>query len=200
MSAPWQPLLDWWFGSAESPAEAAKAKNALWFGKKKSQDTDAQHRFGGLVQQALDGKLSEWTATPQGWLALVLLLDQLPRMIFRDTPQSYSGDKRAQELVNHGLKLERDLALTPLQRTFIYLVLEHTESLDAQDEAIRRFANLLPLLPATDREYFTQTLEYAKKHRVVIERFGRFPHRNEVLGRESTEAEVEFLKGPGSRF
>lgn len=200
MSAPWQPLLDWWFGSAESQGEAAKAKNALWFGKKKSQDTDAQNRFGGLVQQALDGKLSEWTATPQGWLALVLLLDQLPRMIFRDTPQSYSGDTRAQELVKHGLKLQRDLALTPLQRTFIYLVLEHTENLDAQDEAIRRFAALLPLLPATDRDYFTRTLEYAKKHRVVIERFGRFPHRNEVLGRESTEEEVEFLKGPGSRF
>jgi len=127
----------------------------------------------------------------------VLLLDQLPRMIFRDTPQSYSGDTRAQELVKHGLKLQRDLALTPLQRTFIYLVLEHTENLDAQDEAIRRFAALLPLLPATDRDYFTRTLEYAKKHRVVIERFGRFPHRNEVLGRASMEEEVEFLKGPG---
>lgn len=200
MSAPWLPLLDWWFGSAESPAETAKAKNKLWFGKKKSQDTDALHRFGGLVEQALQGGLSEWTETPQGWLALVLLLDQLPRMIFRDTPKSYAGDSRAQALVKHGLKLERDLALTPIQRTFIYLVLEHTEQLEAQDEAIRRFTDLLPLLPSTDREYFTQTLDYAKKHRAVIERFGRFPHRNEVLGRESTAEEVEFLKARGSRF
>ena len=200
MSAPWRPLLDWWFGSAESPDEVAKAKNKLWFGKKKSQDTDALNRFGGLVEQALKGELSEWTETPQGWLALVLLLDQLPRMIFRDTPKSFSGDKRAQALVNHGLKLERDLALTPLQRTFIYLVLEHTENLAAQDEAIQRFSDLLPLLPATDREYFNQTLDYARKHRVVIERFGRYPHRNEVLGRESTAEEVEFLKERGSRF
>ena len=200
MSTPWRPLLDWWFGSAESPDEVAKAKNKLWFGKKKSQDTDALNRFGGLVEQALKGELSEWTETPQGWLALVLLLDQLPRMIFRDTPKSFSGDKRAQALVNHGLKLERDLALTPLQRTFIYLVLEHTENLAAQDEAIQRFSDLLPLLPATDREYFNQTLDYARKHRVVIERFGRYPHRNEVLGRESTAEEVEFLKERGSRF
>ena len=200
MRAPWLPLLDWWFGSSESPDEVAKEKNALWFGKKKSQDADALNRFGGLVELALKGELSEWTETPQGWLALVLLLDQLPRMIFRDTPKSYSGDKRAQELVSHGLKLERDLALTPLQRTFIYLVLEHTESLTAQDEAIRRFAALVPLLPATNRDYFNQTLDYAKKHRAVIERFQRFPHRNQVLGRTSTVEEVEFLKGPGSRF
>lgn len=93
----------------------------------------------------------------------MLLLDQLPRMIFRNTPKSYSGDKRAQELVSHGLKLERDLALTPLQRTFIYLVLEHTESLTAQDEAIRRFAALVPLLPATNRDYFKQTLVLREK-------------------------------------
>ncbi|MFK3797954.1 MULTISPECIES: DUF924 family protein [unclassified Pseudomonas] len=200
MREPWLPLLDWWFGSAESPTEAVREKNALWFGKKKSQDADALHRFGGLVDLALQGGLTEWSATPKGWLALVLLLDQLPRMIFRDTPKSYAGDERAQALVKHGLKLERDLALTPLQRTFIYLVLEHTENLGAQDEAVERFAALLPLLPPTELDYFKQTLDYAKKHRVVIERFGRFVHRNEVLGRESTAEEVEFLKGPGSRF
>jgi len=197
---PWLPLLAWWFGSAESPGDIAREKNRLWFGKKKSQDTDALHRFGGLVDLALKGGLSQWAETPQGWLALVLLLDQLPRMIFRDMPKAYSGDQRAQALVSHGLKLERDLALTPLQRTFIYLVLEHTENLHAQDEAISRFTALLPLLPATDREYFTQTLDYAKKHRLVIERFGRFAHRNEVLGRASTEQELEFLKEHGSRF
>jgi len=200
MSAPWLPLLDWWFGSSDAPTQAARDKGKLWFGKKKSQDTDAQNRFGGLVEQALNGGLSEWTATPQGWLALVLLLDQLPRMIYRDTPKAYSGDKRAQEQVQHGLRLERDLALTPLQRTFIYLVLEHTETPAAQDEAIKRFTALLDLLPSTDREYFTQTLDYARKHQVVVKRFGRFPHRNAVLGRESTAEEVEFLKRPGSRF
>ncbi|MDH0746461.1 DUF924 domain-containing protein [Pseudomonas sp. GD03842] len=200
MREPWLPLLEWWFGDAESPTEAARQQNALWFGKKKSQDADASNRFGGLVELALAGGLSEWTATPQGWLGLVLLLDQLPRMIFRGTAKSYAGDERAQDLVRHGLRLDRDRLLTPLQRTFIYLVLEHTETLDAQDEAIRRFSALLPLQPATDRDYFNRTLDYAKKHRAVIERFGRFPHRNDLLGRTSTAQEVEFLKAPGSRF
>ena len=153
---PWQSLVAGWFGSAESLSESARAKCSLWFGKKKAQDTDASNRFGGVVDQALAGGLSEWTETPQGWLALVLLLDQLPRMIHRDTPQAYAGDMRAQALVKHGLGLERDAALTPLQRAFIYFVLEHTEALDAQDEAIRRLTALLPLLPSTDRDYFTK--------------------------------------------
>lgn len=200
MAAPWLPLLDWWFGSAESPGEMAEAKNKLWFGKKKSQDIDALNRFGDLVELALDDGLSEWIETPQGWLALVLLLDQLPRMILRNTSRSYCGDQRAQKLVEHGLTLQRDQALTPLQRTFIYLVLEHAENLESQDEAIRRFTALLSLLPAADHHYFKQSLAYAKKHRAVIQRFGRFPHRNEVLGRESTAEEVEFLKKRGSRF
>ena len=200
MQSPWQPVLTWWFGESESPTEVARAKNTLWFGKKASQDTEAAERFGDLVEQALTGGLSDWTQTPQGWLALVLLLDQLPRMIFRDTPKAYSGDERAQDLVREGLRLERDVALTPLQRTFIYLVLEHAENLAAQDEAVQRFAGLLTIVPDTELSYFEETLDYAHKHRVVIERFGRFPHRNELLGRASTAEEVEFLKGPGSRF
>jgi uncharacterized protein (DUF924 family) len=200
MTAPWLPLLDWWFGSTESPSETAKAKGKLWFGKKKSQDTDAQHRFGGLVEQALAGGLAEWAESPSGWLALVLLLDQLPRMIYRDTPKAYAGDARALQLVKHGLKLQRDQALSPLQRTFLYLVLEHSEHLADQDEAVNRFTALLPLMPSTDREHFTQSLDYAKKHQAVIQRFGRFPHRNEVLGRVSTEEEVVFLQQRGARF
>lgn len=86
MSAPWQPLLDWWFGDAQTPAQIVAAKGGLWFGKRDSQDREAQERFGDLVEQALAGGLTEWAQSPQGWLALVLLLDQLPRMIHRDTP------------------------------------------------------------------------------------------------------------------
>jgi uncharacterized protein (DUF924 family) len=149
------------------------------------------------VEQALKGGLSEWTETPQGWLALVLLLDQLPRMIFRDTPKSYSGDKRAQELVKHGLKLERDLALTPLQRTFHLSGAGTHRKPRRPGRRHRRFTDLLSLLPSTERAYFTRTLDYAKKHRVVIERFGRYPHRNEVVGRESRLRKWSFWR---SRF
>ncbi|MCF5707510.1 DUF924 family protein [Pseudomonas syringae] len=200
MRTPWLPLLDWWFGSAESPTEGVKARNTLWFGKKKANDTEAHERFGDQVDKALAGGLAEWAEDPKGWLALILLLDQLPRMIYRETPKAYAGDQRAQMLVKHGLKLERDQLLDPLQRSFIYLVLEHSENLADQDCAIACFSRLLALLPATDRDYFRRSLDYAERHQAIIARFGRFPHRNAILGRASTDEEIEFLKKPGSSF
>jgi uncharacterized protein (DUF924 family) len=121
MTAPWQPLLDWWFGQAESPDEISADKGKLWFGKRDSQDLEAQTRFGVFVDQALAGELTEWTQRPEGWLALVLLLDQLPRMIFRDTPKAFSGDLRAQKLVAQGIAADFDRQLKPIQRvSFIW--------------------------------------------------------------------------------
>lgn len=200
MAAPWQPLLEWWFGSAESPTDVAKAKGKLWFGKKKSQDREAQQRFAVQVEQALAGGLSEWAQTPHGWLALVLLLDQLPRMIFRDTPKAFAGDALAQTVVEQGLALGFDQQLSAIQRTFIYLVLEHSENLGHQDQAVARLSALLDLQPDIDRPVIASNLDYAKKHQQVIARFKRFPHRNAVLGRESTAEEILFLQGRGSRF
>lgn len=200
MTAPWQPLLDWWFGSCESPNEVAADKGQLWFGKRDSQDLDAQKRFGDWVEQALAGGLTEWAQRPEGWLALVLLLDQLPRMIFRDTAKSFAGDLRAQALVAQGISADFDRQLRPIQRAFIYLVLEHCEHLAVQNEAVSRFIELLAQQPEADRAVFADNLDYAERHREVIARFGRFPHRNAVLGRASTAEEIEFLSGPGSRF
>ncbi|MEZ1318717.1 DUF924 family protein [Pseudomonas fluorescens] len=200
MTAPWQPLLDWWFGHAESPDEIAADKGKLWFGKKDSQDLEARERFGVFVDQALAGGLTEWTQRPEGWLALVLLLDQLPRMIFRDSPKAFSGDLRAQKLVAQGIAADFDRQLKPIQRVFIYLVFEHCENLAVQNEAVSRFIDLVAEQPEGERAVFADNLDYAERHRKVIARFGRFPHRNAVLGRESTAEELEFLAGPGSRF
>ncbi|MET0848252.1 MAG: DUF924 family protein [Pseudomonas sp.] len=200
MTAPWQPLLEWWFGTLESPNEIAADKGKLWFGKRDSQDLEAQTRFGDWVEQALAGGLTEWAQRPEGWLALVLLLDQLPRMIFRDTPKSFSGDLRAQALVAQGIAADFDRQLRPIQRVFIYLVFEHCENLAVQNEAVSRYIDLVAQQPGGDRALFTDYLNYAEKHQQVIARFGRFPHRNAVLGRESTAEELEFLSGPGSRF
>ncbi|MFJ2367487.1 DUF924 family protein [Pseudomonas sp. NPDC087697] len=200
MTAPWQPLLEWWFGSAEAPDDVAADKGKLWFGKRDSQDLEARTRFGDLVEQALAGGLTEWTQSPEGWLALVLLLDQLPRMIFRETPKSFAGDLRAQALVAQGIAADFDRQLLPIQRVFIYLVFEHCEHLAVQNEAISRFADLLAQQPETDRAVFADNLDYAERHQKIIARFGRFPHRNAVLGRESTAEELVFLSGPGSRF
>ncbi len=200
MSAPWQPLLDWWFGSAETTAEIVADKGRLWFGKRDSQDLEARERFGDQVEQALAGGLAEWAQCPQGWLALVLLLDQLPRMIFRDTPKSFSGDLRAQALVTQGIAADFDRQLPAMRRVFIYLVFEHCENLAAQNEGVSRFAALQAEQPLADQPVFADHLDYAERHQKVIAQFGRFPHRNAVLGRESTAEELDFLKRPGSRF
>ncbi|MHC8316647.1 DUF924 family protein [Pseudomonas sp. LB3P31] len=200
MTAPWQPLLEWWFGTSESPQAVVAAKGRLWFGKHDSQDLEAQTRFGDWVEQALADGLTDWAQRPDGWLALVLLLDQLPRMIYRDSPKSFSGDLRAQALVAQGIAADFDRQLQPIQRVFIYLVFEHCENLAVQNEAVSRYIELLAQQPEADRALFADYLEYAEKHQRVIARFGRFTHRNAVLGRESTAEELAFLSGPGSRF
>jgi uncharacterized protein (DUF924 family) len=200
MTAPWQPLLEWWFGTLESPNEIAAEQGALWFGKRDSQDLDAQTRFGNWVEQALAGGLTEWAQSPEGWLALVLLLDQLPRMIFRDTPKAFSGDLRAQALVAQGIATDFDRQLRPIQRVFIYLVFEHCENLAVQNEAVSRYSDLVAQQPERDRALFTDYLNFAERHQQVIARFGRFPHRNAVLGRTSTAEELAFLSQPGSSF
>ncbi|MDQ0124451.1 uncharacterized protein (DUF924 family) [Pseudomonas lini] len=200
MPAPWQPLLDWWFGSSGSAREVAAQKGKLWFGKRDSQDLDARKRFGDWTGQALAGGLTEWMQHPEGWLALVLLLDQIPRMIFRDSPKSFAGDLRAQALVAQGIAADFDWQLRPIERVFIYLVFEHCENLAVQNEAVSRYIDLVAQQPESDRTLFNDFLNYAEKHQQVIARFGRFPHRNAVLGRESTAEELAFLSKPGSRF
>src|SRR5690349_10842954 len=200
MTAPWQPLLDWWFGNSGSASEVAAQKGRLWFGKRDSQDLEARERFGDWTEQALAGGLTEWMQRPEGWLALVLLLDQIPRMIFRDTPKAFSGDLRAQKLVAQGIAADFDRQLKPIQRVFIYLVFEHCENLAVQNEAVSRFIELVAEQPEAERAVFADNLDYAERHQKVIARFGRFPHRNAVLGRESTAEELVFLSEPGSRF
>jgi len=199
-TAPWQTLLDWWFGNALDANEVAAQRNALWFGKSGCQDVDSENRFGGLVRQALDGGLQEWEREPQSWLALILLLDQLPRMVFRDTPRAYAGDARAQRLVRQGLEAGFDRQLPRIERVFVYIVLEHAEDLASQNEAVRLYEDLQAESSENEKVLFAGYLAYARKHQVVIEHFGRFPHRNAILGRESTVEEARFLTEPGSRF
>ncbi|NBF07319.1 DUF924 family protein [Pseudomonas sp. Fl4BN1] len=200
MADSWQPLLDWWFGSAEKPSDIVAEKGGLWFGKRDSQDLEARTRFGGQVEQALAGGLTDWAQSPQGWLALVILLDQLPRMIYRDTPKAFAGDSRAQALVAQGIAADLDRQLSAMQRSFIYLVFEHCEHLAVQNEGVSRFAALHDQQSLEDRPVFADQLDYAERHQKVIARFGRFPHRNIILGRESTAEELAFLGEPGSRF
>ena len=196
----WQPLLDWWFGADGNATDVAAARQGLWFGKRDSQDREAELRFGALVEQALAGELQGWTDDPHGWLAQLILLDQLPRMIFRDTPRAFAGDSLARPLLRDGLDRGWDRRLTPIQRVFAYLVFEHAEDLSLQDRAVELFADLLNEAAAAERPLFADFLDFAERHQRVIARFGRFPHRNAILGRASTDEEQAFLREPGSRF
>nr|WP_174861926.1 DUF924 family protein [Stutzerimonas stutzeri] len=193
-------MLHWWFGQGTSATEIAAEKQRLWFGYRPQQDAEARERFGALVEQALNGDLQDWAELPEGWLALVLLLDQLPRMIHRDTPRAFAGDERAQQLVRDGLAHGGDMLLSPIQRVFIYLVLEHAENLAVQDLAVAHFTALRDIAAEHEQALFRDFLDYAERHREVISRFGRFPHRNAILGRDSSDAEQSFLQQPGSSF
>ncbi|MFP6850549.1 MAG: DUF924 family protein [Pseudomonas sp.] len=202
---PWQPLLDWWFGAAgcgsgATAAEVAASRTALWFAKREQQDKQAGELFGAQVEQALAGQLQAWQGEPQGWLATLLLLDQLPRMIYRDTPRAFAGDPIAQSLLLPGLAQGWDQQLSPIQRVFAYLVLEHAENLPQQNQAVQLFRVLHEQAATAERELFAGYLDYAERHQRVIARFGRFPHRNQILGRNSSAEESAFLLEPGSRF
>lgn len=200
MNTTWQSLLDWWFGADAPAGEVAARQNGLWFGYRTEQDAEARERFCDLTEQALNGYLGDWASNPQGWLALLLLLDQLPRMIHRGTPRAFAGDARALALLERGLEHGWDRRLAAIQRVFCYMVLEHAEDLVHQERAVQAFAVLLAEQDEADSPAFVSFLEFAKAHHQVIDRFGRFPHRNAILGRVSTIDELSYLAEPGSSF
>ena len=183
-----EAVLDFWFGTDDQA-------RAEWFRKDEAFDRLIADRFGALVERALAGELREWDAKPASALARILLLDQFTRNIFRGTPRAFAGDPRALAAARSLVASGGDTALPPLRRSFVYLPFEHAEDLQAQHEAVRLFSALEASAPQA-----TGMLEYALRHRDIIARFGRFPHRNAILGRESTPEEIAFLREPGSSF
>ena len=152
------------------------------------------------MQAAADGSLDGWRETALGQLALIVLTDQFPRNMYRDTPAAFAFDALARRWCHEGIEAEADRALRPIERVFFYLPLEHSESLADQDLSLSVFRELaLEAAPAM-RESFDNFASYAVRHHAVIARFGRFPHRNAILGRASTPEEAAFLLTPGSSF
>ena len=188
-----QAVLDFWFAAQGEPEHGAV--RGLWF--RKSEDTDRQiaERFGPLIEQALRGELEAWAAEPHSALAQIVLLDQFTRNSLRDTPRAFAGDKRALAAAMAMVGSRQDQNLLPVHRVFVYLPFEHAEGIGMQEEAVRLFTRLV-----TEAPELQNMLDYAQRHHDVVQRFGRFPHRNEILGRQSTADEIEFLKQPGSRF
>jgi uncharacterized protein (DUF924 family) len=192
-------VLAFWFGEAGSSDR--EGFRDLWFRKSEVTDRAIAKQFGPLIERALRGELAEWSREPQSALAQILLLDQFTRNVFRDTPRAFAGDARALAAATAMVGQRQDEALPALQRCFVYMPFEHAEGTGAQDEAVRLFTRLVDSPPpAALQANLRNMLDYAEKHRDVIRRFGRFPHRNAILGRHSTPAEIAFLQEPGSRF
>jgi uncharacterized protein (DUF924 family) len=195
-----ETVLAFWFGDAEDDAEVAAEKAKLWWSADAVVDEAIRTRFGTLVEGAANGDLADWAETPRGLLALVILTDQFPRNIYRKTPRAFAFDAAARAYCRHGVARGFDRHLRPIERVFLYLPLEHSESLADQDESVRLFSELAHRAPPAHQKVFADYLRFAERHREIIARFGRFCHRNAILGRPSRPEEVEFLKQPGSSF
>ena len=189
-------ILDFWFGP---PPHAARD---VWFRKDAAFDAAIRARFAPAIEAALasagdapgSGEGADRRVGPRETLAQVLLLDQFTRNVFRDTPRAFAGDAHALELAIHVVDAELDRQLGPYERWFLYLPFEHSENPAMQDRSLALFARL------GDDTGVTAPMEWAAKHAAVIRRFGRYPHRNAILGRTSTADEIAFLASPGSRF
>ncbi|CAB5647793.1 DUF924 family protein [Comamonas aquatica] len=196
-------VLEYWLG-AELPTNAsAQTRQALWFTKSEEVDEEIRHLFGAVLQEALAGKLDgEGLESPLGWLALLIVLDQFTRNAYRGTSKSFAGDAKALALALQGIDRgwDQDPSIPEMARIFVYLPLEHAESLAMQESSVVAFEELQRNAPPQLREFFQVTLDYAHKHREVIAQYGRFPHRNPILGRESTAAEKAYLSQPGAGF
>ena len=193
-------VLAFWFGSAANDAAAAQAQASLWWQKNHATDKAIRTRFAAWTDQAASGALMGWGATPQGLLALIVLTDQFARNMYRGTPKSFAFDALALGWSKQGIASGAHQQLRLVERVFFYLPLEHSENLADQQQAVARFGALAAEVPAAQREAFDGFVNYAERHQAVIARFGRFPHRNGILGRASTAEEVAFLKEPGSSF
>jgi uncharacterized protein (DUF924 family) len=179
-------VLDFWFGGD------AAAQHKVWFEKNAEFDT-ACARFSDALHQAKTGALDDWAGTPRGALALIILLDQFPRNLHRGSPEAFAADAKARGIARAAVACGFDRQLAPVERIFVYLPFEHSEQLADQDESVRLFETLRHALG-------TEAVDYAYRHRDVIRRFGRFPHRNAALSRDSTEEELAYLAEPGAGF
>jgi uncharacterized protein (DUF924 family) len=187
-----QGVLDFWFGAPHTPEHGTMRD--VWFRKDAAFDAVVAARFGEAIGIALAGGFGAWCATAQGALARVLLLDQFTRNIYRDTPRAFAGDARALATAQDALARQLDRELDPRERWFLYMPFEHAEDAAMQHRSLELFGTL------SKETGDPASLEWARKHADVIFRFGRYPHRNAILGRASTPEEEAFLAQPGSRF
>jgi len=200
MSEKYTEILNFWFGSDFTHGMPSHNRNALWFEAKQETDQIISARFSNDIQAAALGRYDDWCSQAEARLALIILLDQFPRNIYRGTAQAFSYDEQASELCLEGLKLSQDQQLIPAYRSFFYMPLEHSESLPHQQRCVKLFHTLYRSAAPAIAEAIKSNLAFAQQHLEIIEKFGRFPHRNAVLNRPSTPQELAFLEKTGLNF
>jgi uncharacterized protein (DUF924 family) len=186
-------VLEFWFAPEGDPMHLQSRPE--WFRKDDAFDAAIRSQFGPLIEDALAGRLDHWSARSAGAVARIVVLDQFTRNVFRNTARAFAGDGLALAAARRLVSSGEDRVLPGAQRMFVYLPFEHAEDLAMQDECVRLMQAL-----AADEPRFADLVSYAEKHRVIIQRFGRFPHRNALLARASTPDELAFLEQPGSSF
>lgn len=195
-----EEIRTFWIGEISSDDVVPTREHMrLWFGKDEAVDAHIVERFAPMIPRAIAGELDAWLEDDASAIAWFILIDQFSRNAFRNTAAMYAGDARtleqARRLIARGHR-----HLHPIERMFVYLPLEHAEDLDAQNECVALFRQLADDVPPQAKEAYQGYIDYAIRHQVIVERFGRFPHRNAILGRQSTPEELEFLAQPNSSF
>ena len=188
-------VLEFWFKEQQLSAPQIDARMDLWFGEDEVFDHEIASTFGADVEDASRGALDHWAAKPRGRLALILLLDQFRRNIHRGTAEAFSKDKAALKLCVEGAMQKQDNELSAIERVFFYMPLQHAESKKVQAKSVDIYNRLAQAVSDTYRETFETVAHFAELHRDIVEQFGRFPHRNKLLGRENTPEEAEYLAG-----
>ena len=193
-------ILSFWFKEQELSAPQIDRRMDTWFGGDPDFDQEIRREFADDVDRACEGGLDHWADEPRGRLALIILIDQFRRNLYRNTAQAFSMDRLALKLCVEGAMEKKDKGLTPIQKVFFYMPLQHAESKKVQAKSVELFGRLAKSVSPTFRETFLTIAQFAELHKDIIDQFGRFPHRNKLLGRENTPEENEYLAGDSPDF
>ena len=195
-----EAILSFWFKEQELSAPQIDRRMDIWFSEDPVLDHQIEKEFGDDVAAACEGKLDHWGNEAHGRLALIILIDQFRRNIFRGTAEAFSKDKLALKLCVEGAMDKKDRGLTPIQRVFFYMPLQHAESKKVQAKSLELYNRLAEAVSPTYRETFLTVAQFAELHKDIVDQFGRFPHRNKLLGRENTAEEAEYLASDSPDF
>lgn len=193
-------ILSFWFKEQELSAPQIDRRMDIWFGEDQVFDHEIEKEFADDVEKASDGKLDHWAGEPKGRLALIILIDQFRRNMFRGTLKAFSHDKLALKLCVEGAMERKDKGLAPIERVFFYMPLQHAESRKVQAKSVELYDRLAESVSPTLQETFLTVAQFAELHKDIVDQFGRFPHRNSLLGRENTPEEDEYLAGDSPDF